>query len=184
MLTKHSCPTCAHRKDVLEPCEWLKMQDHVILCCPHYERSTPMTFNKPTEWGRRINFPENIQIEYNGCGGSIASEIAVKMVERYEKAVIEQIAMEAKAAGVSDLTVLNKAAILEAIEKQIPQKPERSVAHDDELWKKAMFRCPRCARHLLTVEVVARPDHGFEQLKQGDKPAFCRFCGQALNWEG
>ena len=141
-----------------------------------------MTFNKPTEWGMRINFPENIQIEYNGCGGSIASEIAVKMVERYEKAVIEQIAMEAKAAGVSDLTVLNKAAILEAIEKQIPQKPERSVAHDDELWKKAMFRCPKCAQRLLVVEAVARPDYGFEQLKQGDKPAFCRFCGQALEW--
>lgn len=141
-----------------------------------------MTFEKPTEWGRRFNFPENIQIEYNGCSGSVTSEIAVKMAERYENAVIEQIAMEAKAAGVSDLTVLNKVAILDAIKKQIPQKLERAIIHDDELWKKAMFRCPRCAQHLLVVEVVARPDHGFERLKQEDKPAFCRSCGQALDW--
>ena len=141
-----------------------------------------MTFEKPTEWGRRFNFPENVQIEYNGYSGSVASEIAVKMAERYEDAVIEQIAMEAKAAGVSDLTVLNKVAILDAIKKQIPQKLERAIIHDDELWKKAMCRCPRCAQHLLVVEVVARPDHGFERLKQEDKPPFCRSCGQALDW--
>lgn len=141
-----------------------------------------MTFDKPPEWGKRFNFPENVQIEYNGYSGSVASEIAVKMAERYEDAVIEQIAMEAKAAGISDLTVLNKAMILEAIEKQVPQKPERTVFRDDELWKKAILRCPRCAQHLLVVEVVARPDHGFERLKQEDKSPFCRSCGQALDW--
>lgn len=67
-------------------------------------------------------------------------------------------------------------------EEQMPQRPERAIVHDDELWKKAMFRCPRCAQHLLVVEVVARPDHGFERLKQEDKSPFCRFCGQALDW--
>lgn len=42
MLTKHSCPTCVHRKDALVPCDWLEKQDHIILDCPHYERGTLM----------------------------------------------------------------------------------------------------------------------------------------------
>ena len=53
-----------------------------------------MTFSKPPEWGKRFVFPENIQIEYNGYMGSLTSEIAVKMAERYEDAVVKQIAME------------------------------------------------------------------------------------------
>ena len=157
-------------------------QQNQTISVPTEKGELRMTFDKPPEWGKRFNFPENIQIEYNGYSGSVASEIAVKMAERYEDAVIEQIAMEAKAAGISDLTVLNKAMILEAIEKQVPQKPERAIVHDDELWKKAMFRCPRCVQHLLVAEAVARPDHGFERLKQEDKSPFCRFCGPALDW--
>ena len=67
--------------------------------------------------------------------------------------------------------------------EQMPQKPERAIVHNDGLWKKAIFRCPKCAQHLLVIEAIALPDYGFKQLKQGDKPAFCRFCGQALEWE-
>lgn len=128
-----------------------------------------MTFEKPTEWGRRFNFPENVQIEYNGYSGSVASEIAVKMAERYEDAVIEQIAMEAKAAGVSDLTVLNKVAILDAIKKQIPQRPDlEGDGYDDggNLIYDTGY-CPRCR---CSYEVDYH------------KPKYCEDCGQALDW--
>ena len=127
-----------------------------------------MTFDKPTEWGKRFNFPENIQIEYNGYGGSVTSEIAVKMAERYENAVITQIAMEARAAGVSDLTVLNKAAILSAIEKQIPQRPdlEGDGYSGGELVIDTGY-CPRC-------------HHSYEL--EYHTPKYCENCGQALEW--
>lgn len=116
-----------------------------------------MQFRKPPEWGKRFDFPENIQVEYNGCGGMVASEIAVKMAERYENAVVEQIAMEAKLAGVASVTVMNKAAILEALEKQMPQKVNGGS-------------CPRCGRLYLL------------SYCQRKGPDFCDGCGQALDW--
>lgn len=124
-----------------------------------------MTFNKPPEWGKRFPFPENIQVEYNGYMGSVTSEIAVKMADRYEEAVCKQIAMEARAEGISDLTVLNKWAILNAIKKQIPQKPWYRKEEDADGWA-----CPAC--HMgVTV------DHG------RIKDTFCSHCGQAIDWE-
>ena len=126
-----------------------------------------MQFNKPPEWGKRFSFPENIQIEYNGIAGSVTSEIAIKMAKRYEDAVVNQIAMEAKLAGVADCTVLNKAAILEALNKQIPKKPIR-----DSLADRA---CPVCDAYIP-----------FDALNDrlSDAPKFCKHCGQALDWEG
>ena len=114
-----------------------------------------MEFNKPPEWGKRFAFPENIQVEYNGFMGSVTSEIAVKMAERYEDAVVEQIAMEAKLAGVADCTVLNKAAILEALERRTPKKPK------EDGW----LYCPVCGKDVLQ-----------------DHVRFCPDCGQAIDW--
>lgn len=71
-----------------------------------------------SEFGRRYNFPENLHIEYEGLCGNIVNQVAVKMVERYDGFVAEQIAMEARASGVSDLTVLNKTAIMNALKKR------------------------------------------------------------------
>ena len=122
-----------------------------------------MEFNKPHEWGSRFQFPENIQVEYNGYMGSVTSEIAVKMAERYEDAVVNQIAMEAKLAGVADCTVLNKAAILEALQKQIPQKV--IIAEDEAL-------CPACRYDMM--ELWDFPDV--------QDPNYCPICGQALDW--
>jgi len=129
-----------------------------------------MQFDKSPEFGRQFNSPENIQITYNGSEGNIVSEIAVKMAERYESKVIEQIAMEAKAAGVASVTVLNKTAILEALEKQTPQRPdlEADGYSDGELVYDTGY-CPRC-----------RQDYKIEC----HTPKYCENCGQALDWEG
>ena len=121
-----------------------------------------MTFNKPPEWGKRFTFPENIQIEYNGYTGSVTSEIAVKMAERYEDAVVNQIAMEAKLAGVADCTVLNKDAILYALNKQNPKKVRKyfEVTYEAE--------CPVCGGR-----IAAHASH-----------RYCKWCGQRLEWSG
>ena len=117
------------------------------------------------EWGARFNFPENLKIEYDGYSGGISNQIAVKMAEKYDDFIVSQIAMEARAEGISDLTVLNKWAILNAIKKQIPQKPWYRREEDAEGWA-----CPAC--HMgVTV------DHG------RIKDTFCSHCGQAIDWE-
>lgn len=122
-----------------------------------------MEFNKTPEWGKRFTFPENIQVEYNGYMGSVTSEIAVKMAERYEDAVVNQIAMEAKLAGVADCTVLNKAAILEALKKQIPQQV---IMNQDEIL------CPACRYDMM----------GLWDYPDVQDPNYCPICGQALDW--
>ena len=126
-----------------------------------------MQFDKSPEFGRQFNFPENIQITYNGSEGNIVSEIAVKMAERYENAVIQAIAMEAKAAGVASVAVLNKAAILDALQKRTPKKPIRDSLADRS--------CPICCAYIP-----------YDALNDdiSDAPNFCKNCGQALDWEG
>jgi hypothetical protein len=116
-------------------------------------------------WGARFNFPENLKIEYDGYSGGVSNQIAVKMAEQYDDFIVSQIAMEARAEGISDLTVLNKRAILNAIKKQIPQKPCYRMEEDAEGWA-----CPAC--HMgVTV------DHG------RIKDTFCSHCGQAIDLE-
>ena len=115
------------------------------------------------EWGARFNFPENLQVEYGGYCGSISNEIAVKMAEQYDDFIVSQIAMEARANGISDLTVLNKKAILEALEKQMPKKQRI----DDEDWR----CCPRCGETFFLT-------NSFNKRNK-----YCGNCGQMLNWE-
>lgn len=128
-----------------------------------------MEFNKPPEWGRQFSFPENIQISCDGNVGNIVSEIAVKMVEHYDNTIVQAIAIEAKQAGMAKAVVLNKAAILEAIEKQIPQRPDlEGDGYDDggNLIYDTGY-CPRCR---CSYEVDYH------------KPKYCENCGQALDW--
>ena len=117
-----------------------------------------MTFNKPPEWGKRFDFSENMQIEYNGVIGSLTREIVINMADRYEDAVVKKIAMEAKLAGVADCTVLNKTAILDALNKQTPKKPT-------DISKSELYgRCAVCGQ---IVHIGNR---------------YCDQCGQALDW--
>lgn len=116
------------------------------------------------ELGRRFDFPENIQINMDGCTGNITCDIAVRMEKQYEDRVIEEIAMEARAAGVASVFVLNKAAIIDALEKQIPTKPRKSGAGAD--------LCPHCNRFIDRHE----GRHGNIDIPH------CKWCGQAIDW--
>jgi hypothetical protein len=125
-----------------------------------------MTFNKPTEWGKRFSFPENVDTSLEDLQMRVTEKIFVQMVDNYETAVVAEIASAARAAGVTDCTVLNKKAILDALNKQIPQKPIR-----DSLADRA---CPACDAYIP-----------FDALNDrlSDAPNFCKHCGQALDWE-
>lgn len=115
------------------------------------------------EFWKRFHFPENIRIEYEGFCGSVNNQIAVKMAEKYEDFVIEQIAMEARASGVSDLTVLNKTAIINAINKQIPLQV---ILNDYEAL------CPNCRYDMM----------GLWDYPDVQDPDYCPICGQKLKW--
>ena len=74
----------------------------------------------------------------SGCTGSV-SAIIEKMcavsVETHESILIDEIIKIAKESGITDLYLLNKTTIAEALSKQIP-KPLTMI---DNLWG-----CPRC----------------------------------------
>lgn len=123
-----------------------------------------MTFNKPPNFGSRFQFPENMHVEYDGLSGTLIDEIVIHMAQKYDDAVVTQIAIEARANGISDLTVLNKGAILMALSRSLPDSPypdgDRSI-----------LACPRCG----SGEYLHNED--------GNEMHFCGQCGQALDWE-
>jgi len=116
-----------------------------------------MEFVKPKEWGSRFQFPENQQINFDGLHMSVTDKIVAQMVDNYETAVAAEIAQAARIAGASDVTVLNKAAIIDALMKQRPEKVRDGT-------------CPRCHRIFL--------------FRSGEvaKGGYCDNCGQALDW--
>ena len=118
-----------------------------------------MTFNKPPAWGSRFHFPENVENNSDDLIMSVTEKLYVKMVYNYEAAVAGEIASAARAAGVTDCTVLNKEAILAALNKQIPKKPV-------DLAKSELYgNCAACGK---VVHIGER---------------YCDQCGQALDWE-
>ena len=130
-------------------------------------------FHIGTEFGKRFNIPENIKFEYDGETGCVANDIAVRMAEKWENFVVEQIVAEAVDMGISDLTVLNKTAIMDALRKRIPVKPIRAnriikingelfLDDDNEYWK-----CPICTQYDVPLL---------------EKQEYCHCCGQALDW--
>ena len=115
------------------------------------------------EIGRRYNFPENMHIEYDGLCGNITNQVAVKMVEKYDGFIADQIAMEARASGVSDVTILNKEAIMNALKKEIPQQV---ILNDIECL------CPACRYDMM----------GLWDYPDVKDPNYCPICGQKLKW--
>lgn len=115
------------------------------------------------EFGNRFSFPENLHIEYEGLCGNIVNEIAVKMAEKYDNFIVSQIAMEARASGVSDLTVLNKTAIINALTKATPQQV---IMNEIEIL------CPTCRYDMM----------GLWDYPDVKDPNYCPICGQKLKW--
>lgn len=134
-----------------------------------------MTFNKPPEWGSRFHFPENVESTSDDLITRVTEKLCVQMVDNYETAVAEEIASAARAAGVTDCTVLNKEAILDALKKQIPQKPTyvdtRFRNHGKHIGACSSidkcYKCPTCWSHIFHV---------------WDSEKHCVYCGQALDW--
>lgn len=167
-----------------------------------------MTFNKPTEWGSRFHFPENVESNSDDLMMSVTEKLCVQMVDNYETAVAEEIASAARSAGVTDCTVLNKKAILDALNKQIPTKPLHihevypthdwnrdddgeidtwamcSDFHNGPLCRRCYHSpCVHCDPNWEDGECVVDEDHCPSCNKNVSRHIkFCSECGQALDW--
>lgn len=118
-----------------------------------------MEFIKPVGWGSRFQFPENQQLNFDGLHMSMTDKIVVQMVDNYENAVAAEVAKAARAAGASDVTVLNKVAIIDALMKRTPRRYTRYCSD--------IPVCPSCR----SDEIYPR------------RSKFCPDCGQAIDWE-
>ena len=66
--------------------------------------------------------------------------------------------------------------IREALEKQIPKKPNKTI---DSSWgtKKEVHTCPVCDYYLTEVHFIAP-----QKIESNKKITYCETCGQAIDW--
>lgn len=106
----------------------------------------------------------------NGDGiHSVFQEFCIKRNREIDNAVLGEIKQIAIENGIKTEYILHEKAIIRALKKQIPQKPDlEGDGYDDngELIYDTGY-CPNC-RHLFEVDY--------------DSPDYCPVCGQKLDW--
>lgn len=119
-----------------------------------------MDFVKPINWGMKKFFPENMTVADNGHAVTMTEKLSVKMAEHFDDAIASAILNEMGTQGATAGAVLNKKAIFDAMEKQMPQKVQ---------WLDGHHRCPRCK-----IPVVRPTGAG--------NAHYCCHCGQFVSW--
>ncbi len=117
-----------------------------------------MMFNKFTGFGKTFSFPENMEIEFDNLVHSVTQKVVTQFVDDFDDHIISQIANTARENGISELVVLNKTTIMDALKKQMPKKPVNLAKN--ELYG----NCAVCGK---VVHIGER---------------YCDQCGQALDW--
>jgi hypothetical protein len=119
-----------------------------------------MKFDKYPIFGETFSFPENADFNLDNGVYSVTQKIVAQFVDDYDDYIISQIAQTARENGISELVVLNKAAILNALSKRTPKKPA-------DIAKSELYgKCAVCGQ-LVHI---------------GNQ--YCDQCGQALDWGG
>lgn len=121
-----------------------------------------MKFNKPDHWGHRFQFPENRQIEYDNLCMRLTDKVAVTIAEKYDDIVVSEIANAARTMGASDVIVLNKMRIMDALMKCTPRKYAR-IKYTETI---NTMCCPTCNSDAISIH----PSN------------FCPDCGQAIDY--
>ena len=124
--------------------------------------------------GFGLHIPIYQPCEISWKDDSVLSEFAQKVYvecqENLDDAVIKEIVKTAKAEGITDLVLLNKPAIIDALRKQTAMKPKiRKFG-----FKSVYYACPCCEQRLISKidgEFIA-----------GQKYYHCYRCGQKLDW--
>ena len=88
----------------------------------------------------------------------------IQPVEDLENAISEEIIKIAKEEGINDLYLLNKRAIVFALEKQIPKKPKIY----NNIYPKDLYECSLCGCGL--------------RANKSWKDTYCPNCGVKIDW--
>lgn len=83
--------------------------------------------SKVPEFGHTLTIPQNLEINTDGAFSDYTRKAVIRMVEQYDNAVIGEIAKEAQIAGFTDVTVLNKQAIMAALKRYFSTNDPVSV---------------------------------------------------------
>lgn len=107
-------------------------------------------------WGHNFNIqPPSLETDPMSGVSRLAYTASVTMVEEFDNACVKAVVDAAREKGITNLLVLNKRAIVEALDRQTSKKPVENFP---------ICSCPRCSR------VV------YPQMK------YCCDCGQKFDW--
>ena len=119
-----------------------------------------------------LDIPKDFTPKENALGDiecSITNKIMLEQVEKIDNEICERIKDIAVLNGIDEVYVIDRNAIISALEKQIPKK----VTHEATLYKSCT--CPNCKN-------VVDEFTDFLGKRVRVTVQHCRFCGQALDW--
>lgn len=87
----------------------------------------------------------------------------IQPVESLDDAITEEIIKMVKEKGINDVILLNKKAIVSALDKQMPKLPLMHSFREGREINTISFTCPICHQHI-------------------GRENYCKHCGQALDW--
>ena len=111
-------------------------------------------------FGKHITIQQPLlQDDGNSEKMKLVQNIVVDMKDNLENKITEAIVEAAKEQGITDLIVLDKKAIVAALQKQVPKAP---IPFNPD--KGFFYECSMCGR-LVSKNML-----------------YCSYCGQALEW--
>ena len=112
-----------------------------------------------------LDIPKDLTPKENALGNieyNITNKIMFEQVEKIDNEICERIKDIAILNGIDEVYVIDRNAILSALEKQIPKKP---------IWNFG-WCCPNCKDNWVLH---------FENMPE-ENEKYCNKCGQALDW--
>ncbi len=148
----------------MNKCDYCENSE-TTLCGPECEERGYISFSPThgTALGMLMHFPINSpEIREDAAGQiDIVGKLAIQFANMQDQALVNAIRAKAIEEGVTDLYVLDDAAVLSAIRKAVPMEIQARDIHVDE------YYCPACGA-----------ENNCDQGKVGDD--YCPRCGQRI----
>ena len=97
-------------------------------------------------WGHNFNIqPPSLETDPMSGVSRLAYTASVTMVEEFDNACVKAVVDAAREKGITNLLVLNKRAIVEALDRQTSKKPVENFP---------ICSCPRCSRVVVCSKVL------------------------------
>lgn len=115
------------------------------------------------EFAKRFFLDDNVEITMNGDTVTTYRQLMFRMAEQWDKHFIDEIVKEARVCGMTEVVVMNKRAIMDALTKQMPKVPiEREHGYVTDIYcavckkqqknrsrSKGSWHCERCGQKLF-----------------------------------